>query len=105
MVGDAARLGVWIEFTDVLGKGYAQPDAFIVTPHATFAFEAKLTQTRGGELQLTQLYAPLLRKIYMKPVVGVLVCKNLRWKPQLEIEDLSEILRETEERVWTWHWL
>jgi hypothetical protein len=55
----------------------AQPDAILIGPHSVICFEVKLTQRQSALLQIGQLYRPLLREIYKKPVVGVVVCQNL----------------------------
>lgn len=80
----------WIGFTDSTGTHYCQPDIYIVLPGYVLLLEVKLTQTENAEVQLLDLYAPLLEHIYSRPVVTVQVCKNLRYKPKFEIQALRE---------------
>src|SRR4249919_967845 len=68
----------WIEFFDLNGRGFAQPDHYIVCDDAVLVFECKLSQQEAGLVQIGELYRPLLRKIYDRPVIGVLACKVLR---------------------------
>jgi hypothetical protein len=96
----------WLEFLDENGRGFAQPDVYLVGPHSVVLFEAKLTQRDSALSQIGQLYRPLLRFIYKRPVVGVLVCKNLRKDPgRWAIYSPAEVLDLTEEHIYTWHWL
>src|SRR6185503_18873539 len=104
--GQAVLPGRWIHFVDRRGAGYAQPDFLLETPGAVICFEAKLTQCEAGRLQIQQLYRPLLRQLYSCPVVGVLVCKNLTCDTGASsVADPRDLLKETEERVWCWHFL
>lgn len=91
------RRGVWLEFRDVEGRGFAQVDFLIPAggDHVVVG-EAKLTWRVGAYLQLRRLYLPLLAKLYGKRVLGALIlCKNLTWEtPRREVaEDLVEALR------------
>ena len=71
-------IGQWIHFLDANGKGYAQPDQYLVTPAAVYLFETKLTQSDQAESQTMELYAPLLEAIYKRPVVSCEVFRNFR---------------------------
>lgn len=96
----------WIRFIDANGRGHAQPDFFLVQQENVICIEAKLTQTETALTQISQLYRPLLRHIYKRPVIGVVVCKNLRYLPRKwAISDPEEILGHTREQIYTWHWL
>ena len=98
--------GQWLEFEDANGSGFAQPDFYFLTDRALFCLEAKLTQKLQGRLQIDELYRPLLSRIYQKPVVGILVCKNLTRDPgQWKISNPMEVLDETRELTWMWHFL
>ncbi len=68
----------WLQFVDANGPGFAQPDFYFVRPDSVLCIECKLTQHPVAWEQLRGLYAPLLEKLYARPVVCVQVCKNLR---------------------------
>lgn len=91
----------WLSFSDAGGFGYAQPDCFIVRETEILLFEAKLTQSDSGELQCTQLYVPLLEKIFQKPCVACQVFKNIRYKTGRMIEDAKQL--EGKRGYWLWH--
>lgn len=69
--------GAWIRFEDEDGIGWAQPDFFLVESDRVVVWECKLTQCDIGWEQLHYLYAPLLIKLYEKPVVCMQVCKYM----------------------------
>lgn len=96
----------WLRFIDANGRGYAQPDVYLVGSRSVVCFEAKLTQRDAALAQLGRLYRPLLRHVYGKPVVGVVVCKNLVYRPgRWQIPGPEEVLDTTQEAIYTWHWL
>ena len=97
--------GQWIEFQDRNGHGFAQPDHYIVLPDKVLLFECKYSQVEEGLVQIGQLYKPLLRDIYKLPVVGILVCKVLRWECKWLIAEPEEVLKGTSENIYTWHWI
>lgn len=99
------KCGQWIEFRDVNGTGFAQPDFFLVGPHSTVVLESKLTETDGGYSQIAALYRPLLRHIFRRPVVGILVCKTLIRRPDKLILAPAAVLDTTEEATYLWHFL
>lgn len=99
-------VGQWLQFIDFAGRGMAQPDAYLIRPKSVILFEIKLTQCKSGLLQIGQLYRPLLRHIYSRPVVGVLVCKNLIYSPgEWLIDGPEQLLDTTSEDIFTWHQL
>ena len=82
----AAQRGVWIEFADANGHGYAQADFVTEGPFGPVVLEAKLTWTPAAYAQLRGLYLPLLRAIYRRSVGAVVVCANLtRETPRAEV--------------------
>jgi hypothetical protein len=94
----AALRGVWFEFSDASGNGFAQLDFLFSAcgaPFGTVVAEAKLTWTPTAYLQLRKTYFPLLRALTGFPVGGIVVCQNLtRETPRAEVtEDLAEALR------------
>ena len=102
---DDIRAGAWIEFRDSRGTGFAQPDFFLAGPHSTIVLESKLTETDGGYSQIAALYRPLLRHIFSRPVVGILVCKTLIRRPERLIISPAAVLDTTEEATYLWHFL
>ena len=98
----------WIEFEDSNGKGFAQPDSFLVLKSRVICFECKLTETLAGYRQLTALYGPLLREIYKRPVVLVLTCRNLSRLDlrRVEVDSLRDALfAPATKGVITFQWL
>ena len=92
----AASHGVWFEFDDTRGHGYAQVDfVFYADSDVIVAAEAKLTWTPQAYPQLRRLYFPLLAKFTSRPVGGIIVCQNLtRDVPRSDVCDsLVEALR------------
>ena len=90
-----ASHGVWLEFGDARGHGFAQVDFVFATDEAIVVAEAKLTWTPAAYPQLRKLYFPLLAKFTTLPVGGIVVCQNLtRDTPRRDVVgDLSEALR------------
>jgi hypothetical protein len=99
------QVGKWIEFYDANGSGYAQPDVFIVGPWSVVLLESKLKETQWGHAQIDHLYRPLLRYIFGRPVVGIMACKFIQFTPEFLISHPAEVLDETTERTYIWHWL
>ncbi len=56
--------GLWIEFEDENGKGYAQPDHLVVGPQDILIFECKLSWTPLASEELQTLYAPLVSELF-----------------------------------------
>lgn len=88
---EAIHYNEWIGYTDSSGTNFCQPDIYILLPSYILLLEIKLTQTENAEVQLRDLYRPLLEALYPgRPVVMVQVCKNLRYRPRNEIQALRE---------------
>ena len=87
---DLIHYNEWIGYTDSTGTNFCQPDIYIELPTYLLLLEIKLTQTESAEIQLRDLYRPILEWIYKKPVVMVQVCKNLRYRPKNEIQALRD---------------
>ena len=69
--------GVWLEFDDARGHGFAQAD-FVFSREGAFVIaEAKLTWTPTAYVQLRKLYFPLFAKFIAWLPCGVVVCQNL----------------------------
>jgi len=77
----AASHGVWLEFDDAKGHGFAQVDFLFPTEDLPLAIpivaEAKLTWTPAAYVQLRKLYFPLLQKLWGCQIGGIVVCQNL----------------------------
>jgi hypothetical protein len=99
--------GQWFQFKDINGYGYCQVDLMIELEACVIVLEAKHTWVASGHRQITELYKPVLEKVYKKPVIGILVCKNLTGQtPQGGIVGgLGEALSRVEKIgpvVWQW---
>ncbi len=63
--------GLWIEYQDENGRGFAQPDHLVLGASWLMLFECKLGRTAAAAEELETLYAPLVyelwpdRKIYL----------------------------------------
>ena len=81
-----ASHGVWLEFDDARGHGFAQAD-FVFSREGAFVIaEAKLTWTPAAYVQLRKLYFPLFSKFTAWPVGGIVVCQNLtRETPKADV--------------------
>ena len=78
--------GVWIEFADANGHGFAQADFVGYSADGAFVAEAKLTWRREAYVQLRGLYLPLLRVALRRPIGAFVVCANLtRETPRSEV--------------------
>ena len=98
--------GQWFEFVDVNGPGCCSPDILLLGAKATVVIEVKLTDCDAGREQLSLLYEPVLRWIYQKPVLLVLVVKHLTPRSAFVVEDLRSALRIAQSgRIPTLHWL
>lgn len=99
-------LGQWLLFEDKNGVGRAQPDAYLVKEDFVLVVECKLTQTEVAEVQLRELYGPLLRFLYKKPVVLVQAFKNMRQRPDYSVRSLMRLkARHSGRRVYSWHYM
>ena len=102
----AATRGVWIEFADANGHGYAQADFVGESAAGPFVAEAKLTWTTEAYVQLRGLYLPLLRAIYHRSVGAVIVCANLtKETPRAEVAGslLEALARAAKGEIPVWH--
>lgn len=105
--------GLWVEFSDINGRGFCQPDLVIKdVAHAgrthTVVLESKITWTPNGHGQVAELYAPVLERLWGQPVVGVVVCKHLT--PEVPLSwvhgDLAAaVAAALGGRQSVWHWL
>ena len=92
-----AERGVWFEFEDSAGHGFAQADFVWQGRGYAVVGEAKLTWRASAYVQLRRLYFPLVQLLLGCPVGGIVVCKNLtRETPRAEVtSDLPLALAAT----------
>ena len=87
--------GVWFEFDDAGGHGFAQVDFLWHLAGAVVVGEAKLTWRPEAYVQLRRLYFPLVAAALGAKVGGVVICKNLtRATPK------EEVVWEVGEALW-----
>lgn len=72
-----AKRGPWFEFFDANGHGYCQPDIVVDGHGRVLVVECKLTDIELAQAQLDYLYLPVLREVYRRPVVGLIVVRHL----------------------------
>jgi len=72
-----ARHGIWLEYADANGGGFAQPDFVFVQDGGLIVAEVKLTWRVEAYRQLRGLYWPLLRLLAGVPIGGIVVCRGL----------------------------
>jgi hypothetical protein len=87
--------------------GYCQTDFIRHSSTATYVLECKLSNVEQATEQLLDLYFPVLRRVYDKPVYGIIVTRSVHRVPDLAhiTNSLSEALRLAESRVPVLHWL
>jgi hypothetical protein len=90
-----ASHGVWLEFGDARGHGFAQVDFLFTADDLIVVAEAKLTWTPAAYPQLRKLYFPLLARFTSRSVGGLIVCQNLTHEtPKADVVgDLGEAFR------------
>lgn len=76
-LGPRARHGVWMEFRDSHGPGWAQTDAQLELADVVLVFECKYTWVAEAAEKLAALYCPLVEVMSGKPALGIVVCKRL----------------------------
>tara|TARA_R110000803_G_scaffold80261_5_gene146053 strand:- start:1230 stop:1613 length:384 start_codon:yes stop_codon:yes gene_type:complete len=73
--------GPWLHYTDANGKGWCQPDLFILPPHrkkTLWVGECKLKASKAAEERLTNMYVPLAGLLYPGyEIIGVQFCRHL----------------------------
>ena len=82
------RSGAWLRYEDANGRGWAQPDHFVLLDDRLLLLECKLSQTLDAWHQLEAIYAPLLRWIFGRPVVTIGVFRFLVSAPELPLPSL-----------------
>ena len=99
------HVGKWFSYEDENGIGHCQPDQFIELPDMIVLFECKLSQTWRAEDQMKELYLPVLKHHYDRPVVMIQVFKIMKKLPSQKwiIEHPAELVDFPRPGVFTWH--
>ncbi len=103
-----AKHGQWYEYKADGQTGYCQPDVVVPLSGAVLVLECKLKNVEQAEGQLVQLYLPLLRSCYARPVWGIVVARSLSALPRgsLVARNLLEALQMAKNDVVpVLHWL
>jgi hypothetical protein len=102
-----AQHGVWVSFVNGQSFHWAQFDSIVVLEDKVLVFETKLTQCLAGIEELQTLYRPLAAKLFSRPTIGIMICKNLKLDPGERLLRKPEALTEFKpgHMVWTWHHL
>lgn len=79
---DFAKRGCWFEYEDSKGHGWCQMDYLFGFQGTLFVLEVKYTYTEAAWAQLEELYFPVLRAAFNRPVRGIQVCKRLDGPPR-----------------------
>lgn len=87
------RSGIWFEYFDANGKGWCQPDHYVVLARQILLVECKLSEKDLAWDQMRWLYAPILEMHYKLPVTRVQACKILRSRRAI-IVDVREALAQ-----------
>lgn len=98
--------GQWLSFYDSNGRGYAQPDYYLVGATCVLVVEVKLKQNTDAHLQLNGLYRPLLERLYKLPCLMLQVFKFPRWEPDaFRLASLAILPPPAQAQIWELHWL
>ena len=103
-----AKHGQWYEYCADGARGFCQPDVVVPFTGALLVLECKLKNIEQAQAQLVQLYLPVLRSCYSRPVRAVVVSRSLSALPQgsLVARNLLEALQLTGAGVVpVLHWL
>ena len=105
-----AEHGQWFEFWDMNGPGHCQTDLLLVGNKRVLVIECKLTEVQVGRSQLTDLYFPIVRRVWPdKEPLGIVAARHLSKENQLDVVETSlkaAILRAEQDKVIpTLHWI
>lgn len=67
--------GIWFKYWNDNGVGYCQPDIMITRNGVVIVLEAKRTDCEYARHQLGRMYLPVVRFVYEKPALGIVVAK------------------------------
>jgi len=103
----AVLSGQWIEYHDANGRGWAQPDAIVLANDGVsgIVFECKLKRTLDADIQLRDVYLPLVAHIWpQRKWRCVAVCQY--WAGSIEglrvVTTFDKVLQINEPLIW-WH--
>ena len=101
------HLGQWIEWRDDSGVRYCQPDVYHVASDRVVVFECKLTEVEEARGQLLGLYLPLLRIVYSRATLGIVVARHLSKESDTSrvCDSLEGALLRARVGIPTLHWL
>lgn len=85
--------GQWFEFIDSSGKARCQVDVLVEGEALVLVIEAKLSWVPEAQAKLNGLYLPVVTKALAKPVIGLVVAKNIS-RQTLAAGWISRDLRE-----------
>lgn len=96
----------WFRFSDASGLHYCQLDFALVGPEHIVLIECKRSQTEIAELQMRELYIPVLRDVYKKPVVMVQAFNIATYDfSARRLPCPSELCFTPKPGVWYWHYV
>lgn len=101
------KSGQWWQYADVNGLGWCQTDHLINLSGAVIAVECKLTEAEEGREQLLRLYFPILKHVFEREVVGVVVLRHLTRETRRELiaDGLVSAIRRANSVPMTVQWL
>lgn len=99
--------GQWYSFFADGEHGYCQPDFVRASGGEIVVLECKLTNIEQATEQLLDLYFPILRKTYCRPVRGIIVTRSVHRAPSLAtiVSTFNEALVASRDRVPVLHWI
>lgn len=101
--GETITYHQWIEFYDQNGKGWCEPELFILGGELIL-MEVKLTGGPHGKAQMEHLYKPLLENIFERSVRCLLICKyKTEETPGPFVDSVEEFIKGGESFA-TLHW-
>jgi hypothetical protein len=98
--------GQWFAFHADGKLGFCQPD-FVYPSSAIIVIECKLTNIEQATEQLLDLYFPVLRAAYDRPVRGIIAVRSVHRCPDLAhiTTSLREAIDVAETKVPVLHWI
>ncbi len=94
----------WFRYLDGRGWHYCSPDLLLDTGDFVLLVEVKLSDVAVAWSKLLGLYAPIVELVLAKPVVPVVVVKNLTPASKLVVTTLAEAVSQWKQQP-TLHWL
>lgn len=100
-----ATHGQWFEFCDANGPGFCSTDLLLNLGHSIAILECKLTDWPEAKEQVDELYRPIVKMVFNRPALGVVVAKGLSHKTntQLVVPTLAQALFIALRQTPTWH--